>query len=245
MVPPNNTTPKPGVLAKQAVLKWLQTPEQERPSIQKAAEDGGVSKQVFSYHYTLLKECGQAQLLAHSLVSEGAAPVQKKGRKRGPQPKADTGYNGSGAPWEEYKEVSKRLSKAVAGKELSVRKAEGGALAPGVKLSKTTIARHAKGHPGKIPNQKGGNMLIPKQILEHEAATTLELRKQKLPVFKDAVIGRLRQYVSRLPEVAAQFVEADTPEYHKQWNNCYYYFLETHGMNTKGQRPLEQSTVQS
>jgi hypothetical protein len=80
MVPLNSITPKPGVLAKQAVLKWLQTPEQERSTIQKAAEDGGVSKQVFSYHYTLLTECGQAQLLAHSLASEGAAPVQKKGR---------------------------------------------------------------------------------------------------------------------------------------------------------------------
>ena len=178
MVPLNSITPKPGVLAKQAVLKWLQTPEQERSTIQKAAEDGGVSKQVFSYHYTLLTECGQAQLLAHSLASEGAAPVQKKGKKRGPQPKADTGYNGSGAPWEEYKEVSKRLSKAVAGKELSVRKAEEEALASGVKLSKSTIARHAKDHPGKTPDQKGGNMLIPKQILEHEAATILELRKQ-------------------------------------------------------------------
>ena len=149
MVPLYSTTPKPGVLAKQAVLKWLQTPEQERLTKEQAAEAAGVSKQLFRYHHNLLEQCGQAQLLAHRLVSEETAPLDKSGKKRGPQPKVDKGYNGSGAPWEAYKEASKKFSQVVADKELSVRKAAADALASGVKLSKTTIARHAKDHPGK------------------------------------------------------------------------------------------------
>ena len=121
--------------------------------------------------------------MAHSLVSEAAAPAQKKGEKRDPQPKVDKGYNGSGIPWKEYKEDSKKFSQAVADKELTVRKAAEDALASGVKISKTTIARHAKDHPGTTPEQKGAEALIPRQILAHEAATIAELRKQKLPVF--------------------------------------------------------------
>ena len=108
-------------------------------------------------NHSVLEQCGQVQLLAHSLVSEAAAPAQKKGKKRGPQPKVDKGYNGSGVPWEEYKEASKKFSQAVADKELTVRKAAEDALASGVKISKTTIARHhdAKDHPGMTPEQEG------------------------------------------------------------------------------------------
>ena len=75
-------------------IKWLQTPEQERLTKEQAAEGTGVSKQLFRYHYNQLAQCGQAQLLAHRLVSEGAAPVQTNGKKCGLQPKVDTGYNG-------------------------------------------------------------------------------------------------------------------------------------------------------
>ena len=113
---------------------------------------------------------GQAQQLAHRLVSEETAPLEKSGKRRGPQPKVDKGYKGSGVPWEAYKEASKKFSQAIADKELTVRKAAEGALASGVKISKSTIAQHAKDHPGQTPEHKGSATLIPKEILAHEAA---------------------------------------------------------------------------